>query len=294
MSGGPWYSGERGLNQALRLAGSIAGDVRRVSRGWHWRGPRPRTWPEAAPVVPDRPSDLGWARTEPVRTIRYLLQRGLLMPFNEVMTHPVVEGAEWVQDLERPAILAANHQSHADTPLLLGALSDRVRERTVVAAAADYWYDRPLLGNLVGLWLNTFPFSRTGGAQAVLHNASQLLKSGWNLLMYPEGSRSPDGSLQEFKPGVGHLATETRSPVIPIHIRGTHRVMPKGARLPRPAPVRIRVGKPLEPGRGEGSRAFAARVESAIRDLARDKDDSNVGGTWIERWRATAPTRSRS
>lgn len=294
MSSGPWYSGERGLTQALRLLGGVATDVRRVSRGWHWGGPRPRTWPEAAPGVPDRPSDLGWARMEPIRTIRYLLQRGILMPFNEVMTHPVIEGGEWVRELERPVILAANHQSHADTPLLLHALSDRVRERTVVAAAADYWYDRPVLGNLVGIWLNTFPFSRTGGAQAVLHNASQLLKSGWNLLMYPEGSRSPDGSLQEFKPGVGHLATETRSPVIPIHVRGTHRVMPRGARLPRPAPVRIRIGKPLHPGRDEGSRAFAARVEGAIRELATDREDSRVSGTWIERWRATAPPTSRS
>jgi 1-acyl-sn-glycerol-3-phosphate acyltransferase len=288
----PWYSGQA-LSRLLNLGGDALEDVRRLRKGWHWNSPRPRSWPEAQPAVPDRPSDLSWARMEPVRTIRYLLQRGLLMPFTEVMTHPVIEGREWVRDLERPAILVANHQSHADTPLLLHALSDRVRERTVVAAAADYWYDRPLLGNFFALWMNTFPFSRTGGAQAVLHNSSQLLKSGWNLLLYPEGSRSRDGGLQEFKPGVGHLATQTGSPVIPIHVRGTHRVMPKGARLPRPAPVRIRIGKPLQPGRQEGSKDFAARVEGAVRELAGERESPEVSGTWIERWHASRGRNSR-
>ena len=122
----------------------------------------------------------GRARS-PFARIRYLIQRGLLLPFTEVMAHPKVEGREWVRELERPVIFAANHSSHADTSLILHALTDRARDRTVVAAAADYWFKRPLLGNIVSLFLNTFPFSRTGGAQAQLHSSSQLLKSGWNL-----------------------------------------------------------------------------------------------------------------
>ena len=284
-----WYSGSRGLPQLVSALGSLQRDLARLRSGWRWDGPRPASWAPASPAVPARESDLGWARLEPVRTLRYLIQRWLSGPFTEAMTHPVVEGREWVEDLDRPHILAANHQSHADTTLLLHALSDRTRERTVVAAAADYWYKRPLLGRLVSLWLNTFPFSRTGGAQSVLHHSSQLLKSGWNLLVYPEGTRSPDGRLQEFKPGVGHLATETRTPVVPIHLRGSNKVMAKGQRMIRPAPVEIRIGKPLHPRRGEHSREFAARVEQVVRSLAADSQDPELRGTWIERWRATAP-----
>ena len=213
------------------------------------------------------------------------------MPLTEVLMSPKVEGREWVEDLERPVIFAANHVSHADTPLLLGALSDRVRERTVVAAAADYFYRQPVLGRVISLWLNTFPFSRTGGAQAVLHSSSQLLKSGWNLVVYPEGTRSEDGTIGEFKPGVGHLATENRSPVIPVHVGGTHRVMPKGRRIPLPAPVTVRIGRPLTPGRSEGSRDFTKRVEASVRSLASGADTPEVNGTWIDRWRAGAPTR---
>ena len=285
----PWYSGERGLTWLSGTMGGIVDDVQRVRKAWHWDSPRPHTWPERGAVVPAPASDLGWARQEPVRTIRYLIQHGLLLPFTEVMAHPKVEGREWVRELERPVIFAANHSSHADTSLILHALTDRARDRTVVAAAADYWFKRPLLGNLVSLFLNTFPFSRTGGAQAQLHSSSQLLKSGWNLVLFPEGSRSPDGRIQEFKPGVGHLANETGTPVVPVHIRGAHRIMPKGQKLPLPAPARVRIGRPMTPQAKEGSREFTLRVENAVRQLSEEPRQPELQGTWIERWRALKP-----
>lgn len=288
-----WYSGDGGLNRAAKIAGGALDDVRRVRRAWHWNGQRPHTWPEQGAVVPAPASDLGWARHEPVRTIRYLIQRGLLLPFSEVMTHPKVEGREWVRELERPVIFAANHSSHADTSLILHALTDRARERTVVAAAADYWFKHPLLGNIVSLFLNTFPFSRTGGAQAQLHSSSQLLKSGWNLVLFPEGSRSPDGRIQEFKPGVGHLAKETRTPVVPMHIRGAYQIMPRHQPIPLPGPIRVRIGKPMAPEPKEGSREFTARVEKAVRALAAEPRRPELQGTWIERWRATRPRELR-
>lgn len=271
---------------------SLRRDIDLVRRGWRWGEVRPASWPERASATPERASNLDWARMEPVRTLRWLIQRLLSTPVTRAMVDPQVEGREWLRDQERPAILAANHASHADTPVLLYALPDRARERTVVGAAADYWYRRPMLGRLVSLWFNTFPFSRTGGAQAVLHSSSQLLRSGWNLLIYAEGGRSPDGRLQKFMPGVGHLAIEARAPVIPVHVRGTHRVMPKGRPIPLPAPVSVRIGRPLSAQPGEGSRAFTRRVEDAVRDLSRGSREREVVGGWIERWRATAPRSS--
>jgi len=288
-----WYSETGPLTRLAGKVTGIADDVTRVRRAWHWDGPRPHTWPERGAVVPTPASDLGWARQEPVRTIRLLIQRGLLLPFTEVMAHPKVEGREWVRDLERPVIFAANHSSHADTSLILHALTDRARERTVVAAAADYWFKRPLLGNIVSLFLNTFPFSRTGGAQAQLHSSSNLLKSGWNLVLFPEGSRSVDGRMGEFKPGVGHLANETGAPVVPLHIRGAYQIMPRGQKLPLPGPARVRIGKPMTPGPKEGSRDFTARVEKAVRTLAAEPRQPDIQGTWVERWRAAKPRELR-
>jgi 1-acyl-sn-glycerol-3-phosphate acyltransferase len=263
-------------------------DLDQVRKGWRWGGPRPRTWAPRAPGIPDRPSNIGWARAEPVRSLRWLVQHGLSIPFTRAMADPQVEGREWVEDLDRPVILTANHTSHADTPLLLYTLPDRVREQTVVAAADDYWYRRPWLGRAVALWLNTFPFSRTAGPREVLHHASLLLKSGWNLLYYAEGTRSPDGRMLEFKPGIGFLAIETKSAVVPMHVRGSHRIMPKGRGYPLPGPVRIRIGKPLTPLPGEGSRAFTGRIETAVRALGDGRREPEVVGSWIDRWRAGA------
>ena len=293
MTAKPWYSGERGVTQLTGAIGSLVNDVRRVRRAWHWDTPRPHTWPERGAVIPPSESDLGWARQEPVRTIRYLIQHGLLLPFTEAMSHPKVEGREWVKELDRPVIFAANHSSHADTSLILHALTDTARDRTVVAAAADYWFKRPLMGNIVSLFLNTFPFSRTGGAQGQLHSSSQLLKSGWNLVLFPEGSRTPDGRIQEFKPGVGFLAKETGTPVVPMHIRGAYNVMPRGQKLPLPGPVRVRIGKPMAPQKQEGTREFTARVEKAVRTLAAEDRQPEIQGTWIERWRASKPRHLR-
>ena len=288
----PWYS-EGPLTRILDLAAEAASDVRTLRRRWHWNTPRPQSWPERGAVVPAPPTDLGWARVEPVRSLRYFIQRALLLPFTEVMVHPKVEGREWVANLKRPVIFAANHSSHADTSLILHSLTDVARDRTVVAAAADYWFKHPILGNVVSLFLNTFPFSRTGGAQAQLHSSSQLLKSGWNLVLFPEGSRSVDGRLQEFKPGVGYLAKETDTPVVPMHIRGAYQVMPRGQKVPLPGPVRVRIGKPMMPEPKEGSREFTSRIEKAVRDLSAEERQPDLQGTWIERWQASKPRERR-
>jgi 1-acyl-sn-glycerol-3-phosphate acyltransferase len=287
-----WYT-EGPLTRLVDVASRAAGDVMRVRKGWRWSSPRPNTWPEQGAVVPPPASDLGWARVEPVRSIRYLIQRTLLLPFTRAMVHPQVEGRQWINELKRPAIFAANHSSHADTSLILYALTDAARDRTVVAAAADYWFKHPILGNIVSLFLNTFPFSRTGGAQAQLHSSSQLLKSGWNLVLFPEGSRSPDGRIQEFKPGVGFLARETGTPVVPLHIQGAYQVMPRHQPLPVPGKVRVRIGKPMLPAREEDTREFTARVEKAVRALAAGSEQSAIQGTWIERWKAAKPRRPR-
>ncbi|MBO0702446.1 MAG: 1-acyl-sn-glycerol-3-phosphate acyltransferase [Candidatus Dormibacteraeota bacterium] len=268
-------------------------DLRMVSDGWHWRSRRPGTWAPREEVAPPASTDLSWARSEPVRSIRRGIQHGLALPFTRAMAHPRVSGREWLQHLDRPALIASNHVSHADLQLLLYALPDEVRDRTVVGAAADYWYKRPWRGRIVSLWLNTFPFTRTGGAQGVLHNATMLVKSGWHLVLFPEGTRSVTGELQPFQRGIGHLAQETGAPVIPMYIGGSHRIMPKGQAVPLPAPAWVRIGRPLVMERGEGSRAFTARVEDAVRQLSLEEPSEAARGSWIDRWRASAPVESK-
>lgn len=299
-----WYSGEVGPSQWLNQLREVAGDVRRIRRGWRAGQPRPAGWPPPGEPLERPASDLSWARSEPVRAARLALQQLVMLPVNNLIASPSVEGRDWVRTVDGSVIFASNHMSHADTPLLLQAIGPVMRENTVVAAAADYFYSNRLVGRLVSLWLNTFPFARSGGAQEVLASSNRLLRSGWNLLVYPEGTRSRDGRLQEFKPGVGHLAVNAGVPVVPVHIRGTHLVMPKGRNLPLPAHVDIKIGKPLLPDPEESVRAFAGRVEKAVQELAarppraasdairnrshRRVTDPRFTESWIARWRASS------
>jgi len=102
-----------------------------------------------------------------------------------------------------------------------------------------------------------------------------------------------DCRIGEFKPGVGHLAKETGTPVVPMHIQGAFQIMPRHQKIPLPGPVRVRIGRPMTPQRAEGSREFTARVEKAVRTLAAGPRQPELQGSWIERWEASKPRELR-
>jgi long-chain acyl-CoA synthetase len=141
-------------------------------------------------------------------------------------------------------IIAANHQSHLDAPAILTALGEASR-RLHVVAARDYFFDTPWKGGFFAELLNAIPFDRGADFQGSLEACRVALRAGDPLLIFPEGTRSPDGRLQEFKPGVGVLALGLSVPVVPTRIDGTHEALPKGATLPRPGRVRVTFGEPF-------------------------------------------------
>jgi 1-acyl-sn-glycerol-3-phosphate acyltransferase len=178
-----------------------------------------------------------------------------------------IEGAEHLNALRGPVIICPNHSSHFDTPATLGALPERVRARSAVAAAADKFYRPDKRGWWYSLFFNAFPIERGGGAKA-LDYASELLQNRWSIVMYPEGTRSTDGRIAPFHHGVSILAMRANVPVVPIYLEGLRGVMPKGQRSPQPAPVRIRIGKPVWLDGGLSVPEATAKIEQAMRVLA--------------------------
>jgi 1-acyl-sn-glycerol-3-phosphate acyltransferase len=139
-----------------------------------------------------------------------------------------------------PCVLVANHASHADTAALLAALP--ARRRPVVAAAADYWFGKPgraLACRMAG----GFPVRRGGGGGADLVAAGTLLAAGRDVIVFPEGTRSRDGSLGQFRSGAARLAASSGVPLVPVGIAGTSRLLPVHGRL-HPARVTVRIGVP--------------------------------------------------
>jgi long-chain acyl-CoA synthetase len=191
-----------------------------------------------------RPRPQRWWQGLWAGRLRDLCQRFILFPVVRLVCRPLrVEGIEHLAGVRGPVILVANHSSHFDTLLVLRALLPHVRRRVTVAAAADYFYSNPLKGAAMSLFLNTFPFNRNGDAQRSLSHCGDLVRGGWSLLIYPEGTRSPEGNIGRFKRGVGLLAVSLGVPVVPIHLEGAHELMPKGSWRPRRWPVTVHIGE---------------------------------------------------
>lgn len=142
-----------------------------------------------------------------------------------------------------PCVLVANHSSHADTAALLAALP--ARRRPVVAAAADYWFARPLQRLTCRLLVAGFPVRRSGGGSADLAVGVKLLASGHDVIVYPEGTRSRDGAVAEFRSGAARLAGLAGAPLVPVGIAGTRELMPVHGR-PGRGRITVRFGSPVD------------------------------------------------
>ena len=253
-------------------------------RGFPLRAP---TWPGTVPRPP-APSRLGqdfdttWARRPAARVARAAILDLAIRPALHLLASPAVEGRERLDAVESPVIFAANHHSHLDTGLLLSLLPERFRHKTVVAAAADYFFDRRSKGTLHALAFGAVPMERTKVNRRSAEMATDLLADGWNLVIFPEGGRSPDGWAQEFRGGAAYLAVRSGRPVVPVYIEGTRQMWPKGQRLPRPAKVAVTFGAPMYPDPAEDARRLAARIERAVAALA----DERASDWWTARRRA--------
>lgn len=169
----------------------------------------------------------------------YQLTKAILTPVMRVYFDITCEGVENVPR-RGPAIIAANHLSALDSafiPLV-------VPRKVTYAAKAEYfqkWYSRIIFE----AW-GQIPIDRSGGraSETALIRAQEVLEEGGLFGIYPEGTRSPDGRLHRGHTGVGRLALRSGAPVIPVGIRGSFDVMPKGARFPKRGAVHVAFGTP--------------------------------------------------
>jgi 1-acyl-sn-glycerol-3-phosphate acyltransferase len=179
-----------------------------------------------------------------------------------------VEGREALAGMKGPALIIANHASHFDTPVALSVLPERIRRKTAVAAAADRFYRYDKKGWWYSLYFNTFPIERLGGGSATLEYPLSLLRLGWSVLIYPEGTRTTTGQMGDFHHGVALMAKQTNVPVIPIYSEGLRNIMPKGQRTPQPAAVHVRIGAPVWLDDTASVPEGTAKLEGAMRSLA--------------------------
>ena len=253
--------------------------------------------------------DTEWARTYPARLARYLVLNGVWSPLVDVFAAPVVHGTDRMADVDGPVIFAANHHSHADTPLMMTAIPEPRRNRLFIGAAADYFFANRITSPLSALFIGAIPVERHRVSRTAIDQSLELLRDDWNMLIFPEGARSPDGWGQQFTAGAAFLSSHSGAPIVPVHIMGTDKVLPKGRNFPRMHPTTIMFGEPMWIGEDEDTKTFAARVQDAVSRLADEtttdwwqasrraasgETPSLQGpdtGSWRRSWAATAKRR---
>jgi 1-acyl-sn-glycerol-3-phosphate acyltransferase len=149
----------------------------------------------------------------------------------------------------RPFLLCSNHASHADSAVLMTA-SGRSFRNFALIGASDYFFRSWRVRYAVSPLMNVIPIDREPGAKslsACLSNCRSFLEqTGGGLILYPEGTRSPDGEMRAFRSGAVQFAIELDVPVVPAYIEGTHHILPKGRHLPSPGQVTVCFGEPHE------------------------------------------------
>lgn len=216
--------------------------------------------------------DMPWARCAPARLARETILSGVLAPMMAWYVRRRTEGRDVFDGLRHPVIFVANHASHMDTPAILRALPRAWRQRTAVAAAADYFYRKRWVAAAVSLLFSTVPISRRGGGmdKGAADHLHRLIRQRWNLLLYPEGTRSRDGSRGKLHSGAAVLAAAHDIAILPIFVSGTREAMPPGRSWPRRLragrlrrqPICIRFGPPIRALPGEHRNETMARVQS--------------------------------
>ena len=142
---------------------------------------------------------------------------------------------------DRPVIFACNHASQMDILALYLALP--VEFRFVVK---EELFRIPVLGMAMRA-AGYVPINRSGGKAAIksLREAARRIREGASVVIFPEGTRSPDGRLAGFKPGGFLLASKSGCPIVPVAIKGSHMILPKGSAICRPGTISVTTGKPI-------------------------------------------------
>jgi long-chain acyl-CoA synthetase len=206
----------------------------------------------------------------------------VMRPLVWLLAHPRVVAPN-APASDEPMLIIANHVTAYDGPLVQFALPGPVRRRIAVAMAGDMIEDfrhfrNPerrggrkgfyLLGLLIYLLLtalfNVFPLPRKRNFQRSFAHAGEAMDHGYNVMVFPEGARSAEGSLARFRGGIGLLARQSGVPVLPVAIRGLGELKAGGGRWFRSGKIEVHVGQPIRFAPEETEAAITARLHAEV------------------------------
>lgn len=166
-----------------------------------------------------------------------------------------------------PVILAMNHQSYLDPPLAGIAC-----QRDIYFLARKTLLDIPVLGKVLPK-INVVSVDQEGSDRSALRALLRILRAGEGTLVFPEGSRTPDGALQPAQPGVGFVIAKTLAPVVPMRIFGAYESLPRGGGRLRFHPITVVIGHPIyftkDDLAGGGKQLYQRLSERVMAEIAK-------------------------
>jgi long-chain acyl-CoA synthetase len=260
----------------LQVAGSSATE---------WSGDPSENNSQATTGSEERTSDPiypHWPWSWPVQAVRVAYLELVLRPVVWLLAAPrvVCEAAELP---DGPVLLIANHATAYDGALILYALPAKLRRRVAVAMSGEMLVDmrhacnQPnMIANFFGpaayllltALFNVFPLPRARGFRRSFAHAGEAMDRGYSVLIFPEGTRSRDGRLHAFRPGIGLLAAESRVPIVPMALVGLGEIRASGARWFRSGKIEVRIGRPIDAATEQTDPAeLTATLEENVRGL---------------------------
>ena len=271
------------LRALVEVAGCRLQDA--GSSATEWSGDPSENNSQATTGSEERTSDPiypRWPWSWPVQAVRVAYLELVLRPVVWLLAAPrvVCEAAELP---DGPVLLIANHVTAYDGALILYALPAKLRRRVAVAMSGEMLVDMrhacnqpntianffgPAAYLLLTALFNVFPLPRARGFRRSFAHAGEAMDRGYSVLIFPEGTRSRDGRLHAFRPGIGLLAAESRVPIVPMALVGLGEIRASGARWFRSGKIEVRIGRPIDAATEQTDPAeLTATLEENVRGL---------------------------
>ena len=164
-----------------------------------------------------------------------------------------------------PYLITPNHLSLADAPVVMAALSWETGSQVFFLGAKEY-FGGPVTSK-IAKFMQVIPVDMDTRLYNALQLSAYVLRNKKVLCVFPEGSRSRDGSIKEFKKGVGIVAKELGIPVVPVAIRGTYEMLPTGSKIPYPSKIFVSFGKPIQPEKRDYDQIVGVLHQEVVRLL---------------------------
>jgi long-chain acyl-CoA synthetase len=223
-----------------------------------------------------------WTLRWPITWIRTAAYNLLSLPATLIMAHPRIEGREHLEGLSAPILVTCNHVTYIDVGFVLLALPPRLRHKLAIGMHGErLWgmWRPPHTMNLFARWwqqagyylvvalFNVFPLPQQSGVRESFAFAGNCADAGYNLLVFPEGRRTPDGNLSPFRSGIGMLASRLDVPVVPMRIHGLFDMKLSGRKIARRGELRVVIGKPVRFPRDTPAEEITNQLEHITQEL---------------------------